>query len=107
MFKVPTLIVVGAGDGFDTVMYLGAKLIQEIAKDVNIVFKGGSDLALGDQSIARGIRIYAKRHNIDADKLYAAGRSIATGIGYAGSIDNYIHHLRNNEAIKAVGKMAI
>lgn len=107
MFKVPTVFVIGAGAGFDIEMCLGATLMKEIARDVNFEFKNSWELAQGSPALAHAIKMYAKRHHVDPNDLYAAGRSIATGVGYAGSIDNYIHNHRSNEAIKTVGKMAI
>jgi hypothetical protein len=106
MLSKQTVLVLGAGASFEIDMCLGETLMKEIGHQVNMQFeaghrKGGSDV------IYEALRKLAIQSKQDINVLHAAGRQIARGISTAGSIDNYIHHHRNDAAIKAVGKIAI
>jgi hypothetical protein len=107
MIRNPTVFVIGAGAGADIEMCVGETLMHKIAADVNIRFEGGTKQVSGDYWITETLRSLARNQSKDGNEFYGAGRNIATGVGYAGSIDNYIHNHRKNEAIKTVGKIAI
>jgi hypothetical protein len=105
MFSKQTVLITGAGAGFDIDMCLGSTLIKEIASDVDFYFQAGQ-LDRGSAAIDQALRRVATSTQ-DYNALFLAGRRIASGITTSGSIDNYIHNHRNNPAIKTVGKIAI
>ena len=103
MISRQTVLIIGAGAGFDIGMCLGSTLMAEIATDVNF-FYSDARLVRGNGDILAAIRQFGpQKYN----ELFNAGRQIASGVRTSGSIDNYIHNHRNNDAIKTVGKIAI
>ncbi len=107
MFQHKTVLVLGAGAGQEIKMGLGADLIADIARGVNIVYEMGVRRTSGKESIDYALQNYARKHELDPNQLLAAGRNIARGVELAGSIDSYIHNHRTNNAIKIAGKIGI
>jgi hypothetical protein len=105
MFRKQTVFIIGAGAGADIDMCMGSVLIDEIARDVDFFFEAG-ELKRGNFAVWEAARRTVKTKE-EANALLAAGRRISVGICSSGSIDNYIHHHRNDPAIKTVGKIAI
>jgi len=53
------------------------------------------------------MRLIAGEQKLNVNDLMAAGRRIAKGINFSGSIDDYIHTHQHNELIKICGKLGI
>jgi hypothetical protein len=106
MLDRPTVFVLGAGAGAGLNMPLGDTLSDSIANDVKF-YIDGSDLTKGQPRIYHVLRRLAQRENIEMSELVMAGRSIASGIRYTRSIDNYIYAHSGDERIKQVAKIAI
>lgn len=101
MFDRPTVLVIGAGAGFDINMPLGEDLAERIAKAVDFYIDGG-EYKKGDRRIAEALQ-----RTGEWGSFLTAGRMIAGGIKYSRSIDNYVHAHSDKEAVKTVAKMAI
>jgi hypothetical protein len=101
MFDRPTVLVIGAGAGFDIEMPLGSRLAEKIAKSVDFYIDGG-EYKRGDQRIAEELQRIG-----DWGSFLSAGRMIAGGIRYSRSIDNYVHTHSDKAAVKTVAKIAI
>ncbi|MBV9460013.1 MAG: hypothetical protein JO141_21210 [Bradyrhizobium sp.] len=106
MMNKQTVIVIGAGAGVDIDMPVGSKLAGEIAEDTNFRTDAGKRLG-GDERVWAASVQMAKLVGIDQSSTLVAGRSIARGITYAQSIDNYVHAHSDKEIIKIVAKNAI
>ena len=103
MMNKQTVIVIGAGAGVDIDMPVGSKLAGEIAEDTNFRTDAGKRLG-GDERVWAASVQMAKLVGIDQSSTLVAGRSIARGITYAQSIDNYVHAHSDKEIIKIVAK---
>jgi hypothetical protein len=103
MLDQPTVIVVGAGAGFDIEMPLGDGLADCIASAVSFYFEGG-EITRGDARIASALQ---RQSRGGWGQFLVAGRMIADGIRYSKSIDNYVHSHSDKEPVKTVAKMAI
>jgi len=106
MFHVPTVMIIGAGAGVDLDMPTGDTLCYEIANRVNIFFDQGEKIRGNDETLD-AMRRLARVKNSDVNRLAAAGRQIAKGIYYSGSIDSYLHTHNDNDNIKLCGKLGI
>lgn len=108
MFSTPTVLVIGAGAGFDVGMPVGEQLSSEIADKLNIRFdEWGNQLKSGDPVVTKALRRIAKVANEDFDEWRRAACSVSSGIGYTRSIDAYIHTHKSNQKIKDCAKLAI
>jgi hypothetical protein len=105
MFDRPTVLVLGAGAGFDIKMPLGDRLAELIANAVNFYLEAGA-LTKGDARIASALQRLSQPQG-GWGHFLIAGRMIADGIRYSRSIDNYVHSHSDKEAVKTVAKMAI
>jgi hypothetical protein len=103
MFNIPTVMVVGAGAGFDLEMPLGNRLAKLIADAVDFRMEAGA-LSRGHVKIAEALQGIGKG---GWGPLMIAGRMIAEGIQYTRSIDNYVHSHSDKSVVKTVAKIAI
>jgi hypothetical protein len=101
MFDRPTVLIVGAGAGFDIEMPLGDRLAEKIAASVDFYIDGG-EYKRGDVRIATALQRMG-----DWEPFLTAGQMIGSGIRYSRSIDNYVHTHSDKEAVKTVAKIAI
>jgi hypothetical protein len=101
MFDRPTVLIIGAGAGFDIEMPLGDRLAERIAASVDFYLEDG-DYKKGDRRIAEELQRLG-----DWGSFLSAGRMIAGGIRYSRSIDNYVHTHSDKAAVKTVAKIAI
>jgi hypothetical protein len=101
MFDKPTVLVIGAGAGFDIEMPLGDSLAGKIA--------AAADFYIADGGYKRGdVRIATALQQMgDWERFLTAGRMIASGIQYSKSIDNYVHTHSDKADVKTVAKLAI
>lgn len=106
MFLVPTVFVIGAGAGTDIDMPVGGELSKIIAEKLDIRFEAG-DLESGDQTIVQVLRRVAKARGANPNEWFGAGRTVASGIEYTGSIDAYINAHKDNEKVRQCAKLAI
>jgi hypothetical protein len=104
-----TLLIIGAGAGFDINMPMDAELASSIAGHVNIAFednrkRSGNDLTM------EALRILAKLDDPRADPnpYYRAGRQISEGLlGWSSSIDGYLNRHQDQPLVQQCGKLAI
>jgi hypothetical protein len=101
MFDRPTVLVIGAGAGFDIEMPLGSRLAEKIAESVDFQIEGGG-YKRGDVRIATALQQMG-----EWEPFLTAGRMIASGIRYSRSIDNYVHTHSDKATVKTVAKLAI
>jgi hypothetical protein len=75
-----TLLIIGAGAGFDIQMPMGDKLARSIAEYLNISFEDGRRKGSNDLT-AEALRLLAKHDDprADANPYYRAGRQIFEG----------------------------
>ena len=106
MLNKQTVFVIGAGAGVDVDMPVGNQLATEIAKETNFRFNAGS-LVGGHERVWAASRTMTLAAGIDQTSTMSAGRMIARGIGYAESIDNFVHTHSDKEAVKIIAKNAI
>jgi hypothetical protein len=107
MFSIPTVFIVGAGAGVDFDMLTGDTLCNEIAGKVNIAFSGETEKISGDDTTLEEMRQIGRARDIDVSDLMAAGRRIAKGIHFTGSIDNYLHTHQHDKLAQICGKIGI
>jgi hypothetical protein len=107
MFRVPTVFIVGAGAGVELGMLTGDTLRNEIATKVNVAFRGLTEKISGNDNTFEQMQRIASVQKLDVNDLMAAGRRIAKGIHYSGSIDDYIHTHQHDELVKITGKLGI
>lgn len=112
MFRRPTVIIVGAGCSAEYGMPVGDVLKDDIADQLALIgrlkrengfsyrtSRGADDLLVG--------AIQAEGAKRSRDDLEAVASSMADGIRNALSIDRYLHFHKEDEAIVAIGKLAI
>lgn len=108
MFNQKTLIIIGAGAGFEIEMPMGADLSKTIAQKTEIKHQdNGEELRSGDPQIANVIRQLTAARGIDYNKWRAEACAISEGIQHSRSIDAYLNTHKDNEAIQIAGKLAI
>jgi hypothetical protein len=107
VIKKKTLVVIGAGAGFDVGMPLGSKLSEIIGGKLNIKFTDYNTQASGDKDIVEALRLLSRSSGIDINKYRNAGVNVSGGIGYTRSIDSYLNAHTGDELVKVCAKMAI
>lgn len=107
MFRRKTLFIVGAGASHELGLPLGSELTGILRSKLDISFNLSS-LSRGDRYIVAAVEHYRREiEERDPNPYYAAGRSIANGMGNAISIDNYLHAHAGDERITFMGKLGI
>jgi hypothetical protein len=98
-----TVFILGAGSSKEVGLPIGTELVEQIARDVNVVY---NDF---DTRITSGaLPIFqAYRQNRDARKYFACGRRIAQAASLITSIDRFIDHNPNDPIISKCGKLGI
>lgn len=106
MFRKFTVLIIGAGAGFDIDMPTGEQLTNSMAQGLDIRFEGGERKS-GDIELQRCIARKASMDRVDANMLFAIARNISKGIYHTKSIDNFCHTHRDNPNVQRVAKVAI
>src|ERR1700704_249893 len=99
MFKVPTVIVIGAGASFDVGMPLGDELSGLIGQKLQITFDDGGRQVGGDKTIMEAWRKQAAATQQDPNVYRRAAYGVASGIVYSRSIDSYLHSHKDNKPL--------
>lgn len=110
MFRTPTTIVVGAGASADYGFPLGSGLRTKIADLINIGFDDfGRSLASGDYAIVECLREVSRQRgqNGSINEFIGPGRSMASAMPLALSIDNYLDAHQDDANTIICGKLAI
>ena len=109
MFERKTVFVVGAGASCEVGLPAGDKLKDIIASKVDIRFQHGHELVRGDIDIVETCRSLARESNgrADINLLCGAGRSLASAMNQAISIDNYLHAHAEDNLVVTMGKLGI
>lgn len=108
MFTKPTLFVVGAGGSRELNLPIGDELKGQIASKVNLTFRDAYTRSSGEGKIYAAIENYLQNSGLrDGNPYWQAGRSIASAMPQAISIDNYLHAHYDDEKIVLMGKLGI
>jgi hypothetical protein len=108
MFKRKTVFIVGAGGSKELNLPIGDELKLSIGAKVDLRFSNGYDLSVGDKNILAAIRrLLDDAGERDVNPHCQAGRSIASAMHQAISIDNYLHTHAEDETLVTVGKLGI
>jgi hypothetical protein len=108
MFKRKTVFIVGAGASKEVGLPVGDELKNTIAGKLNIRFDDGYSQSSGDKKIAEALKlIVVERGGRDINQLCQAGRSIASAMPQAISIDNFLQTHADDADIVLMGKLGI
>lgn len=108
MFKKRTVFVVGAGASKEVGLPTGDQLKLQIGAKLDLRFENGYDLTVGDRKVLDAIRLIVQDlQQRDVNPHCQAGRTIASAMHQALSIDNFLHAHADNDLIVQVGKLGI
>ncbi|NML72742.1 hypothetical protein HHL25_01255 [Rhizobium sp. S-51] len=108
MFFKKTVFVVGAGASKELGLPIGNELKDQIARKLHITFPDGFNLGTGDRDIYNAVKLYLRsKGQSDGNPYWSAGRSIASAMPQAISIDNFMHTHYDDDKIVLMGKLAI
>jgi hypothetical protein len=107
MLRKKTLLILGAGAGFDFGMPLGRDLAAHIARKVDIRFEGGHKMTSGDWLIMESLGQVARQKNENVNDYLHAGRLVRNGIDFTRSIDSFLHKHENEPKLQFCAKLAI
>jgi len=108
LIRRKTTFVVGAGSSFELGLPLGDKLRDEIAKLIDIRFKGYNDFVSGDHSIYLALKKHCESfEGLGINDLLHKCWLLRDGLPAAISIDNLLDAHRHDEHIAFIGKVAI
>lgn len=111
MLSRKTLLIIGAGAGFDIEMPLGVELARRIAGHLNIRFdEWGQRKVTGNDLTLAALRLLARNDQprADVNPYCYAGRQIHDGLlGWSQSIDGYLNRHQDQPLIQQCGKLAI